>query len=117
MSVEASLLVICPFRHELRADLDYPEEFYNHVEPGKLVIAEFLRCATSEASRELASCLDISVWDFNQHYIEEITHLQLQELVWAAAHGRFEDLPSLQHLLSVCKKYGDKPIIMYRPDS
>jgi hypothetical protein len=91
MSTQARLLAFGPFSEEVRDHLDYPYRYYGDVKDGSIVTATPIHCNTSEWSREVADALGFELWDFNGHYVGEMSTEQLAGLrAWLIEKNCFE---------------------------
>lgn len=71
MGLNSYLLGIGKFNKEIDSYLSYPKEFYKDTKNGVIVTVGLFYCELSSTSRYLAECLNIDVWDFNNHYISK----------------------------------------------
>lgn len=69
MGLDSYILGIGKFNKTIDSYLSYPKEFYKDTQDGVVVTSGLFHCELSSTSRYLAECLDIDVWDFNNHYI------------------------------------------------
>ena len=84
MGAEAQIIGFGPFKKEyLECDLlPYPDDYYEDVKEGTIVIVEFCRCNTSEQSRLLAEACGAQLGDFNTHFLGRGEGILMHELDW-----------------------------------
>lgn len=83
MGMNAELMAIGRFKSEIAKVLEYPEDSYQDVKPGTMIITQVCQMNTSASSRELASILGCDPWDFNTHYLghaKDVNSEKVEEL-------------------------------------
>jgi hypothetical protein len=73
----AEIMAIGPFSEAVLDCLYYQNDRYNGTDDGAVVYSRLLRCASSEMSCDLARALGFEPWDFNHHWIEQLSLEQL----------------------------------------
>ena len=83
MGMDANVICIGKFSHEIIDCLEYGPEFYKGVVPGTIIITHLFNCTTSDQSRWLAEALGGKAWDFNTHCIanNKVDWVRLYEMM------------------------------------
>jgi hypothetical protein len=72
MGMDANIICIGPFSHDIIDCLNYDAEDYEGTEEGKLISVTLCHCNTTDQSNELARCFkELDSHDFNTHHITE----------------------------------------------
>lgn len=109
MGMDADVIAIGPFSRDIADCLDYPSGFYKDTEEGSPVLSTLFLCNTSQASKELAEAFGIDSWDFNQHKLDDVVHVQ----TLAAINSEWEAIAEYNKFLRL-KERGFE--FYYRPN-
>jgi hypothetical protein len=82
MGADSRIIGFGPFKKEfIGMDLlPYPDNYYNDVKEGTIIIVEFCGCNTTAQSENLAYACGADLHDFNTHYLERGKGIQIYEL-------------------------------------
>ena len=108
MGADAQIIGFGPFKKELVGMdlLPYPDDFYDGVEEGTIIIVEFCTCNTSAQSGELANSCGTSLRDFSTHYLgrgEGVKFNKLNDMVKHSGIAEWtdKDVDNLDYLVKL----------------
>jgi len=67
MSYNGCIIAIGKFNHNIKYDLEYPDEYYNNTKKGTTVLTHLCYCETSSKTEELANAINCEILNFNTH--------------------------------------------------